>query len=300
MLSTIENRIGEIARISQTDVGRNIAPLASAVPDDLKRASLGIAESVAPSVVVLTGAYIPWASPAAAETDGPPGAAMLATGLATLGVPTRLLTDSWCFPVVSEATSAAGDSNLVVDRLDSEEDLSELVRKYETLGVTHLVSVERMGRAADGRVHNFRGEDITAFTPPSEALMNVPSWTSIGIGDGGNELGMGRLSSALVSSAIADGQQIHCVTSSDALIVSGVSNWGALALLAAIALVRGVPANGLLRAPAADLHQEIVDACVRAGAVDGTLGRRIATVDGLERPVNDAIIGEIWQLSSEP
>jgi hypothetical protein len=297
MKSTIESRISAIERICQTEVGRNVGPLAEGATGELERSAWSIAKTPSASVVVLTGAYIPWAPPGAAETDGPPGAGILATGLRELGIPARLLTDPWCLPVVRAAGSAAGGS-LDVDCSDGS-DLAALVNTYTKLGVTHLVAVERMGPAIDGRVRNFRGEDVTPFTSPLDALMNERSWKTVGIGDGGNELGMGKLSRERVAAAVSEGAQIHCVTAADALIVAGVSNWGALALLIATALVRGVTVNELFDAPPSELHQRVVDACVTAGAVDGTVGRQIATVDGLPSEMHELVINQMLELSEE-
>lgn len=298
MQSTIKRRISAIERICQTEVGRNIGPLARAGSDELERSASSITEAPAPSVVVLTGAYIPWASPGAAETDGPPGASILAAGLRRLGIPARLLTDSWCVPIV-EAAGLAADGSLKVDRSDGGGEIAALVDTYVALGVTHLIAVERMGRGIDGRVHNFRAEDVTRFTSPLDTLMNEPSWTTIGIGDGGNELGMGKLSRETVAAAVSDGARIRCMTAADTLIVSGVSNWGALALLIATSLIRGTAVSDLLDIPPIELHQRVVEACVAAGAVDGTTGRRVATVDGLSREVHERVIGQMLEMSEK-
>eukprot|EP00952_Eustigmatos_sp_NYUAD-ZCMA_P005446 23797-Eustigmatos_ZCMA.PRE.1 len=60
---------------------------------------------------------------------------------------------------------------------------------------------------------------------------------SIGIGDGGNELGMGKVIDLIYESCIPDAERIGCVVPTNYLIVASVSNWGGYALAAAIALV---------------------------------------------------------------
>lgn len=60
---------------------------------------------------------------------------------------------------------------------------------------------------------------------------------SIGIGDGGNELGMGKIISLIKSSDIPNGDVIACTVPTDHLIVSSVSNWGAYALVAAVVVL---------------------------------------------------------------
>jgi D-glutamate cyclase len=293
----IERRIHAIEEISQTEVGRNIGPLARAATGGLFGAAKSLADAPGPSVVILTGAYIPWASPAAAETDGPPGSAILAAGLQALGIPARLLTDSWCLPVVSAAIRATAPK-LLVDRCDGDHDIrNRLALDYQRSAITHLIAIERLGPSADGRVRNFRGEDVTAFTAPLDSLMKSGPWKTIGVGDGGNELGMGNIPQAIVSTTIDEGEQVHCITPCDHLIVSGVSNWGALALLLALALLRDTSIRDVTNESGAGLHQRVVEACVDAGAVDGTLGRGAPLVDGLDTKQHEAIISQMWRIA---
>jgi hypothetical protein len=296
----VEQRIRAIEELSQTEVGRNIGPLAAAAAGGLFDAAMSVTATPNPSVVILTGAYIPWGSPAAAETDGPPGAAILAAGLRSLGVPARLLTDSWCLPVVSAAIRATAPK-LLVDRCDGEHDIrNQLALDYQRSGITHVIAVERLGPSSDGRVRNFRGEDVTAFTAPLDSVMKSGPWKTIGVGDGGNELGMGNIPEAIVSTTIAEGDQVHCVTPCDHLIVSGVSNWGALALLLALALLSDTSIHDLTSESGSKLHQRVVAACVAAGAVDGTLGRSAPLVDGLASAKHEAIIDQMWRLAELP
>jgi hypothetical protein len=292
----VEQRIGAIEDLAQTEVGRNIGPLADVTTGGLLAAAKSLAETPSTSVAILTGAYIPWATPAAAETDGPPGGAILAAGLQALGIPARLLTDSWCLPVVSAAVRAAAPK-LLVDRCDGDYDIrTRLTGEYERSKITHLISVERLGPSSDGRTRNFRGEDVTGFTASFDSLMSAQSWSTIAVGDGGNELGMGNIPQAVVSATIDEGEQVHCITPCDELIVSGVSNWGALALLLAAALVCGRSIRDVIPEPGADLHQRVVEACVDAGAVDGTIGRRAPLVDGLNQAQHERVISEMWDI----
>lgn len=169
-----------------------------------------------------------------------------------------------------------------------------LLDSYKRLGVTHLVAVERLGPAVDGVVHNFRGEDVTLFTAKLDRLLgaNQP-WTTIGVGDGGNELGMGNVPSSEIVSAIEHGDRIHCMVRCDHLIVAGVSNWGALGLLLAVGMVRGKRNETAVDYVSTEHHRCAVEACVAAGAVDGTLGQSVASVDGLALPGHDAVIKRI-------
>ena len=105
---------------------------------------------------------------------------------------------------------------------------------------------------------------------------------TIGIGDGGNEIGMGSIPwEDLVRRLDGDcATRIPCRTPADWTIVAGTSNWGACALAAAVALLRGCPEA--LRDCDARRHRHVLEKMIADGpAVDGVTGQRRATVDGL-------------------
>ena len=58
------------------------------------------------------------------------------------------------------------------------------------------------------------------------------------IGDGGNEVGMGKVYSKIIDSDIPNAKDIACIIPSDYLIVCSVSNWGGYALAAAIGAIQ--------------------------------------------------------------
>ena len=63
-------------------------------------------------------------------------------------------------------------------------------------------------------------------------------------GDGGNEVGMGKVYDRVVGSAnIPNAATIACVSAADHLLVCSVSNWGGYALSAATALASVVRSN---------------------------------------------------------
>src|SRR5262249_11983598 len=107
---------------------------------------------------------------------------------------------------------------------------------------THLLALERVGPAGDGRCYTMRARDITEKMSPAQAMFGKGSGSqiTIGIGDGGNEIGMGKIPHETIIKNIVNGELIHCRVATDHLIVAGVSNWGAYALAAGVALLRGV------------------------------------------------------------
>ena len=147
------------------------------------------------------------------------------------------------------------------------------------------------------RCHTMRGRDITDSMRPAhlffdrlvETDMNptnspltrpLPKPVTIGIGDGGNEIGMGKLPWETIRRNIPDGGRIACRVPADHLIVAGVSNWGAYALAAGLYLLRGQePPPDLFDA---ECERELLRVMVEAGPlVDGVTAKPSVSVDGL-------------------
>jgi hypothetical protein len=129
-----------------------------------------------------------------------------------------------------------------------------------------------------------RGGDITEQTGSAHRLFEEP-WPAsrprtIGIADGGNEIGMGKIRWSTIARNVPRGGLIACRVPTDLLIVAGISNWGAYGLAAGVGLLRGAaPEPGLF-----DPEQErvILLAMVERGPlVCGMSGRREPAVDGL-------------------
>ncbi|MCX5121636.1 DUF4392 domain-containing protein [Micromonospora sp. NBC_00362] len=278
----IEETVAELERVAAREVGRGSEALAEPAAGGLLAAARSLAAG-APDAAVFTGFFIPGAEPPAAETDGPLGAVQIAAALRQLGGRCRLVTDEPCAPVV-EAAVAAAAPGLPVDVAPLrgyEEWAAALLPEYGRL--THLVACERVGPGVDGRPRNMRGEDIGAHTAPLDRLYTSGSAYRIGIGDGGNELGMGLLPADLIGRVVASGERIRCVVGADALLVGGTSNWAAAALVGALSLLRpDVPQLRTLLEPA--WSYDLLTAIVRAGAVDGVRRRPTLSVDGLDWP----------------
>ena len=69
-----------------------------------------------------------------------------------------------------------------------------------------------------------------------------PDITTIGIGDGGNEVGMGKVCEKVIST-VPHGKEIATEVSCDYLVTCGVSNWGGLALAVGLYALRQCPVH---------------------------------------------------------
>jgi hypothetical protein len=176
-------------------------------------------------------------------------------------------------------------------------DIAELIETWRRAGITHAISIERCGRSTDGAPRNMRGLDISSYTAPLDELFIAGPWETIAVGDGGNEIGMGSIPRSLIAQHVDHGETIACVTPAQHLIVAGVSNWGAYALLGALAALRGVWRAGLLSCLDEALDKAILQATVDYGpAVDGVSRLRAMTVDNLDVAIHHGKLREIRAL----
>jgi hypothetical protein len=145
-----------------------------------------------------------------------------------------------------------------------------------------------------------RGTDISAHAAPLDQLFSAGPWRTIGIGDGGNEIGMGCVPRSLIAQHVPLGEVIGCVVPADFLIAAGVSHWGAYALLAALALLRPDWSAAMLAGLDPVLDQAVVEAVVRDGpAVDGVSLRRAATIDALDMERHRQVLESIMDYAPQ-
>ncbi|MHC5108486.1 MAG: glutamate cyclase domain-containing protein [Planctomycetota bacterium] len=253
-------RISSIENLIASDPGgRNIFGLV--IADQLRLAAQSL--RLARRVGIVSGFFIPAAG--AGETDGPSGAKVVGQALESLGIEVDYLTDR---PHL-EIYRAIGLSPLV----DHENYL-------EKASPTHLLSIERAGRNQEGLYRNINGEDIGAHTAPLDSLFLEGAHrglTTIGIGDGGNEIGMGKVFADTLAS-LENGKDIATVVQTDFCIAAGVSNWGAYGLTGALSVL----ARKDLLPPASEVAEDIRRMVRDGGAVDGITHRAEPTVDGLD------------------
>jgi hypothetical protein len=74
-------------------------------PGHLAQAAAHLAKS-GKRVAIVTGFFIPGAQPPAAESDGPPGALLLAEALSLAGIDTTVITDGYCWNALAAAARA--------------------------------------------------------------------------------------------------------------------------------------------------------------------------------------------------
>ncbi|WP_048159918.1 glutamate cyclase domain-containing protein [Thermococcus barophilus] len=148
-----------------------------------------------------------------------------------------------------------------------------------------LISVETVGRAKDGKYYSMSGFEVKTTTPFDEIFLEAKKLgiPTIGIGDGGNEIGMGKIRH-LIEKYIPLGGKIASIVDTDELIVSAVSNWGAYGLVAQVSLEVG---ENLLEGWDERKNLQVI---VSAGLIDGIIKKPAMSVDGISVDIHEKIV----------
>jgi len=237
------------------------------------------------------------------KTDGPPGTACLGRALRTLGADVVYVTDAVAVPPLQAALKVLGEPSAVetfhvAHRVGggpaaggARETARRLLAEHRP---THMVAIERPGRARDGHYRSARGLSLSEWNGAlDELFLAAPARTvTVGVGDGGNEVGMGTVRARVVRAGGVF-PRIASVVKVKHLVVAGVSNWGAYGIVAELARLTG---RALLHT--GEEEQAMVQACVDAGAVDGLTHRPEPTVDGLPLPVHIGMLELLRVLES--
>lgn len=290
-----DSRLAAIEDLVCRDLGRKTQELIDANRGGLAAAARSLA--TATRVGLITGFFVPRGD--ATETDGPVGTALLAAALVACGVPARIAVDTPSVEAVRAAVRATGETVLVDEiPLNDVGAIDEATRRWREENLTHVVAIERCGPSADGRPRNMRGVDVSPWTARLDVLFEGGDWTRLAVGDGGNEIGMGKLPAGLVARHVPNGAEIACVTSCDHLVVAGVSNWGAYGLMAALAVVRPDWQPVIAKFLTAERDLAVTQATVdEAGAVDGVTALREATVDGFGPEIHGPLVDKLGRIA---
>lgn len=254
---------------------RNISLLRPYLPEDYcTQAARFILYHQGP-IVITTGFYI--IAGKMPETDGPPGAIAISRALQALDYPVTYVTDPHVVPLLAgeEARGAKVVAFPVASLQESRAFAADLLRRVQP---ALCIAIERPGLSALNDYRSMRGLDVTPWTARVDELF-LQHPCSVGIGDGGNEIGMGNLAEhiPLVPSLPREPN----TTRVSHLVIASVSNWGAYGLAAALSLRQ---AQNLLPAP--EREEEVIRHMVDRGAVDGIEVRPVYGVDGFSLEEN--------------
>ena len=256
------------------------------------------------------------------ETDGLNGALALARSLIHLGFNVTILTDECnedvMFAGVAGIGEWSGGGRLTLESFPPEhkwgDDEATRLIEIATSCCDHVIAIERPSPASDGNCYTMKGRVMNEDVAPLHQLIALasehnPEVKVTAIGDGGNELGMGKVYDKIIASEIPDAKKIAATVGCDWLIVAAVSNWGGYALGAAAAVCRfantkkeerGATSEEVVRTclPSGEEETAILERVVAAGARDGILKvEGGVTVDGLSLEDNLKVLKEITGLA---
>ncbi|XP_075700467.1 D-glutamate cyclase, mitochondrial isoform X2 [Rhinoderma darwinii] len=249
--SLVSQRIAEKIRSLEEIVGidpgnRGIKNLL--IKDELLKCCLSL--SHAKSVLITTGFPTHYQQVPPEETDGPPGAIAMAAMFQALGKKVAIVTDEHAIDMnrkIVEDAIAQGVLKTAVPLLSYKGETPNSALEFlcengdpSAPRFDHLVAIERAGRASDGNYYNARKINIKHLVDPIDdlfvAAQTIPGISTTGIGDGGNELGTGKVKKA-VKKYIRNGDTIACDVAADFTVIAGVSNWGGYAVSCALYLL---------------------------------------------------------------
>ena len=150
------------------------------------------------------------------------------------------------------------------------------------------ITIEVCGRTIDGAYLNMLGNDVINDAPWFEDV--IGSHALVSIGDCGNEYGMGSAPIEWFENRPIK----RPVSTCDILVVGQVSNWAALAVVAALSVESK---KNLLPAP--DDYQKVLDIITARGVVDGVTRRSQATEDGFDVGEGVTVLRKLHQWVSD-
>lgn len=285
----METMYEKIWRVLEADPGKRGLTLGMPRPD-LKK--LGESLLNAGTVLVVTGFPVQRAG-GVGETDGPAGAVQIARALELLGKRVLVVTDDGSCAATEAALAvfAPKSSVICIPQRGAEAVCRRLLARERP---SHVIAIERPGKGADGHYHNARGQVIDALLADTDALLDAPDSVTVGIGDGGNELGMGALRTE-IEQKVANGALVCADRKADFTLTAGVSNWWGWGLCAVLTAMTGKPLM-----PTDAQEHELLEILVGAGCVDGITGERELTVDHLSLEENLSILRALRQAVVHP
>ena len=241
--------------------------------DYCKRAAEKLLQAPKGNVLITTGFYVA----GYAETDGPFGTLAVAKALEGLGYHGIVITDKYC-----EGFFELKNISVEYVAIDADQSVyEEILEKYRPV---YMISIERCGHNLENEYANMRGDSITGQTACIDTLFELAAEKkipTIGVGDGGNEIGMGN-----VRQVILEKLELNpCVVTVDDLIIATTSNWGAYALAAYMAKLSGRPVFITY-----EEIEEYMAKIVALGCVDGVTKQKKMGTDGFSMEIEKEII----------
>ena len=181
-----------------------------------------------------------------------------------------------------------------IDEAEARARASKIIAAYRPAAV---VTIEKGGMNDRGVMFGTRGTEIAAgdvakidYLVREAAARGI---ATIGVGDGGNEIGFGIVEDG-IKRLIPYGAQariegkggIAAHTATDVMVAAAISNWGGYGIAACLAGLLGNP--DVFHTPA--VEERLLGESARASFIDGVTGYVAPSADGLPLPVHQAFV----------
>lgn len=227
------------------------------------------------------------------EMDGPLGAVALARMLCVmLDITPVFLTEVANMPRMAGLAASLGLEVVDYDLarttpfkaavaplpIDPSRARAEAERLCSVCAPAAVIAIEKPAPCPRGRYHTGVGLDVTDTVGKVEHVFDAArarGVLTIGIGDGGNEVGMGNILDD-IRRIIPTGDVIGASVTTDRLVVAAIANWGAYAIGATIAAALHMPEaiHGL------DEERRMTGAAAALGFIDPCTGLANGWTDG--------------------
>lgn len=261
----------------------------------------------AENIVVISGFTIPQVK--TTETDGPIGSLSIIKSLLHLKKNVFLVVDDFSMNIFESAVKYMGFSEqvkLVSFPFEDSETFCENFLKESKPDL--MISLERPGPSYDGVYRSMSAREASFCNAPTHLLFEQKpkECGTVAVGDGGNELGMGKFYDSILEH-VKFGKEIACTVPAEEVIVCGVSNWGGEAISAGLFLLHHRNNNDNKEEEKEEKvddflitnteHKGLLDAIVESGSIDGCSFENIPSVDGMAFEVHEEILNQIREIA---
>jgi hypothetical protein len=197
---------------------------------------------------------------------------------------------------LDDALSLPTTAAVIPFPLEWEEAAARAQALLDTLRPSALVAIERTGANEHRQYHSSSGKRLTDYCGKIDTLFasaNEREILTIGIGDGGNEIGCAAIRDSVLQ-AVPHAARCACPcggttvpqVSTDLLIAAAISNWGAYGVEAGMALLLERPEILHTR----DIDARVHDLCAAAGANNDGPGLLDVGADAVAGPLHGHIV----------
>ncbi|NLT58721.1 MAG: DUF4392 domain-containing protein [Clostridiales bacterium] len=248
-------------------------------------------------VGIFTGAAVQDKMPKG-ESDGPLGAAAMGRAFQMLGYQVTMYTEIEGVQGLAEIGKLLGfEAPIVVLEKEIGQQTKDIAQALDI-----AVCTEKVGMNAKGVQHSVTGMNrngMRAYVDPIIDDMNAMGKLTVGIGDGGNEIGFGNVYEA-ARELIVNGKTCACacndgivtVTKVTHLFPVAISNWGAYVVCAALAIATRRPE--LCVTP--EEERAMLMASIELELMDGGTGLPRFAIDGVSGEASVGCVTMIKQI----